>query len=229
MNLPGNPRAALREALSRDQARLRRLLSAWEKAPADPAARAGDAGRGFAVVADEVRKLAEKTMGATREVGETIDAIQGAAQRNMASMGQALDAITRAELIVIAPSNPLLSIEPILAVPGLRAAIEAAAAPVIAVSPLIGGKAVKGPLARLIADLGLEPGAAGIAARYGGLIDGFAVHESDEADIARVRASGMAVLAADILMPGPEAAERLARALLAFAPQAGRRRGGAAS
>ena len=154
-------------------------------------------------------------------------AYEGAAAATAAP--QALDAITRAELIVIAPSNPLLSIEPILAVPGLRAAIEAAAAPVIAVSPLIGGKAVKGPLARLIADLGLEPGAAGIAARYGGLIDGFAVHESDEADIARVRASGMAVLAADILMPGPEAAERLARALLAFAPQLSRRRGGAAS
>ncbi len=74
-----------------DQTNLLALNAAIE------AARAGDAGRGFAVVADEVRKLAEKTMGATREVGETIDAIQGAAQRNMASMGQALDAIKSAE------------------------------------------------------------------------------------------------------------------------------------
>lgn len=152
---------------------------------------------------------------------------EGAA--SAAASPQALAAVAGADLIVIAPSNPLLSIEPILAVPGLRAAVEAAAAPVVGVSPLIGGKAVKGPLARLVEDLGLAPGAAGIAARYAGLIDGFAIHHEDEADIAAVRASGVAVLAADILMPGPEAAERLARALLAFAPRAGRRRGGAAS
>lgn len=139
---------------------------------------------------------------------------------------QALAAIAEADIIVIAPSNPLLSIDPILAVPGLRAAVEGASAPVVGVSPLIGGKAVKGPLARLIEDLGLEQGARGIAARYDRLIDGFAIHHEDEEDIAAVRASGVAVLATDILMPGPEAAERLARSLLAFAPQAGRRRGG---
>lgn len=142
---------------------------------------------------------------------------------------QALAAVAEADLIVIAPSNPLLSIEPILAVPGLRAAVEGAPAPVVGVSPLIGGKAVKGPLARLLADLGLEGGAAGVAARYGGLIDGFAIHEGDADDIASVRASGVAVLATDILMPGPEAAERLARALLDFASRLDRRRGGAVS
>ena len=138
-----------------------------------------------------------------------------------AASPQALAAIAGAKLIVVAPSNPLLSIEPILAVPGIRAAVGQAAAPVVGVSPLIGGKAVKGPLARLIEDFGLEPGAAGIAARYAGLLDGFAIHEGDEADIAAVRASGVAVLSTDILMPGPEAAERLARALLAFAPGLG--------
>ncbi len=130
---------------------------------------------------------------------------------------RALAAIAEADIIVLAPSNPLLSIDPILAVPGMRTAVEGAAAPVVAVSPLIGGKAVKGPLARMIEDLGLERGASGVAARYDGLIDGFAIHREDEADIAAVRASGVAVLATDILMPEPEAAERLAREVLAFA------------
>ncbi len=123
-----------------------------------------------------------------------------------------IEAIAAADLIVIAPSNPLLSIDPILAVPGLRAALAAATAPRIAVSPLIGGKAVKGPLARLIADLGLPPGARGVVGRYAGLIDGFALDPGDRDGV-----SGPALLATDILMRGPADATRLAREILAFA------------
>jgi len=135
---------------------------------------------------------------------------------------QTLAAIGDADLIVIAPSNPLLSIDPILSVTGLRAAIAQRAVPVLAVSPLIGGKSVKGPLGRLIEDLGLAPGARGVAERYSGLIDGFAIHSGDAEDIAAVRASGVAVLSTDILIPESESAERLASEILAFVPAAQR-------
>lgn len=141
----------------------------------------------------------------------------------------ALAAIREADAIFIAPSNPLLSIEPMLAIAELRYAVERSRAPVIGVSPLIGGKAVKGPLARLLADLGLPGGAQGVAARYRGLLDGFVVDEGDEADIAAIRADGIAVLATDIMMPDPASAARLARELLDFVPEAARAAGKAAA
>lgn len=129
----------------------------------------------------------------------------------------ALAALASADLVVVAPSNPLLSIEPILAVPGLREAVAAAPAPCIGVSPLIGGKAVKGPLARLMADLGLDTTAAGVVARYHKLLDAFIVDFGDREDATSLKSQGVAVLSTDILMGGPEGAERLARELLAFA------------
>src|SRR5262249_61023767 len=72
----------------------------------------------------------------------------------------------RLRAVVICPSNPFLSIEPMLAIPGLRAAIAACAAPVIAVSPIIGGRAVKGPTAKLMAELGLPVSAEAVARRH---------------------------------------------------------------
>ena len=77
------------------------------------------------------------------------------------------------QAVVICPSNPFISIEPILAVPGVRAALADCAAPVIAVSPLIGGRAIKGPTAKMMAELGMTPSAGGVARRYGDLIDGY--------------------------------------------------------
>jgi len=132
---------------------------------------------------------------------------------------QALAALADADLIVIAPSNPLLSIEPILAVPDLREAVVASSAPCIGVSPLIGGKAVKGPLTRLMEDLGLEATTRAVAARYEGLLDGFVVDSSDTADAEALKDSHIAVATTDILMGGPEGAERLAREALAFAAE----------
>lgn len=142
----------------------------------------------------------------------------------------ALTAIAAADLIVLAPSNPLLSIEPILAVRDLRAALAKSSAPRLGVSPLIDGKAVKGPLAQLMGQLGLEISSAGVAARYAGLLDAFAVDTGDKADADALEAGDLAVLSTDILMNGPEGAERLARELLLFAAdiQIGRRRAGAA-
>ena len=82
-----------------------------------------------------------------------------------------LDALTASDLsaVIICPSNPYISIDPILAVPGVRAALTACRAPVIAVSPIIGGQAVKGPTAKMMAELGIAPGAAAIAQHYAGL------------------------------------------------------------
>ncbi|AEG49864.1 LPPG:FO 2-phospho-L-lactate transferase [Sphingobium chlorophenolicum L-1] len=87
------------------------------------------------------------------------------------------DPETRA--ILIAPSNPWLSVDPILAVPGMREALQAASAPVVAVSPIVGGQAVKGPTAKLMGELGLAVTNMAIAAHYAGIIDGLLVDERD--------------------------------------------------
>jgi LPPG:FO 2-phospho-L-lactate transferase len=81
--------------------------------------------------------------------------------------------------IVICPSNPFVSVEPILAVPGIRAAIRQCNAPVIAVTPIIGGRAIKGPAAKMMTELGLDVSGAAVARRYVGLIDAFVVDHRD--------------------------------------------------
>jgi LPPG:FO 2-phospho-L-lactate transferase len=90
-----------------------------------------------------------------------------------------LNALAQASAIVICPSNPLLSIEPILQVPGIRAALEQRTAPCVAVSPIIAGQAVKGPAAKLMAELSMEVSPAGVAQYYGALIDGLVVDSAD--------------------------------------------------
>ena len=113
--------------------------------------------------------------------------------------------------VVICPSNPFISIEPILAVPGLRAAIKACGAPVVAVSPIVGGRAVKGPTAKMMQELGLPVSSAAVAARYGELLDGYVV-DSGDADGIRSKAH-----VAPTLMTTLEDREALARAVLDFA------------
>lgn len=93
----------------------------------------------------------------------------------------ALAALRRPDLrvVIVCPSNPFVSVEPILAVPGIRSALQEAQAPVIAVTPIIGGKAIKGPAAKMMSELGLEVNAAAIARRYADFIDAFVVDGSD--------------------------------------------------
>jgi LPPG:FO 2-phospho-L-lactate transferase len=93
----------------------------------------------------------------------------------------ALAALERRDLraIVICPSNPFVSVEPILAVPGIRAAIQQSHAPVVAVTPIIGGKAIKGPAAKMMAELRLDVSGEAVARRYAGLIDGFVIDQAD--------------------------------------------------
>jgi LPPG:FO 2-phospho-L-lactate transferase len=97
-----------------------------------------------------------------------------------------LEAIEAAELVVIAPSNPFVSIWPILAVPGIREALSVRR--VAAFSPLVGGKAFRGPLAEMMASLGHEASAAGVAALYGDLVDVFVVAPGDQGPVGAVEA-----------------------------------------
>ncbi len=100
--------------------------------------------------------------------------------------------------IMICPSNPFISIEPILAVPGLRDAIAASGAPVVAVSPIIAGQAVKGPTARMFEALGVTPSAAAVAARYGDLLDGYVMEHGDDGEGITPRVFHAATLMRDL-------------------------------
>jgi len=115
--------------------------------------------------------------------------------------------------IIICPSNPFLSIEPILAVPGVRGWLQNRAVACIAVSPLIGGKAVKGPAAKMMAELGLEATPQAIAKQYDGLIDGLVIDNADAA-----QAYGPCQIT-DTLMRGVPGQERLAREVLVYLGQ----------
>jgi LPPG:FO 2-phospho-L-lactate transferase len=121
---------------------------------------------------------------------------------------------SRLRAIVICPSNPYLSIDPMLAVPRLAAALRARRVPVVAVSPLVGGRAVKGPTAKIMRELGIETTNRAIAAHYAGLIDGLVIDEADRADEAL---PGVATHVTSTLMRTLEDREALARATLGFA------------
>jgi LPPG:FO 2-phospho-L-lactate transferase len=121
------------------------------------------------------------------------------------------------DAVVICPSNPFISIDPILAVPGLRGAIEDAAAPVIAVSPIVGGKAIKGPTAKMMLELGVTQSAASIARHYDGLIDGFVLDSEDAASGDEIRALGLDVLTTNTVMQSLEDRVSLAADVLEFA------------
>lgn len=121
-----------------------------------------------------------------------------------------LEAIAQARLVVIAPSNPPLSIRPILAVPGIAEAV-ASASTVAAVSPLFGGRALKGPADRVMAGIGLPPGNAGVLAAYEGLLSDLVVDESDRGDRGL---RGVRIHVADTRIADPLRSEQFARLLL---------------
>lgn len=118
------------------------------------------------------------------------------------------------EAVILCPSNPYLSIDPILAVPGMRAALRASGVPIIAVSPLIGGRAVKGPTAKIMQELGIEATPASIATHYAGLIDGLVL---DNADAAHAAALPVPVICTDTLMKTLADRERVAAVALELA------------
>src|SRR5262249_40837207 len=120
----------------------------------------------------------------------------------------------RLRAVVICPSNPFISVEPILAVSGMRQALSACAAPIVAVSPIISGRAVKGPTAKMMAELGMTLSAAAVARRYGDLLDGYVVDVGDALEAAHVASK---VTLAPTLMTNLAEREQLARVVLAAA------------
>ena len=133
-----------------------------------------------------------------------------------------LAALASADLVVIAPSNPFVSVAPILALPGLLDALrESSNAPVIAVSPIVGGDALRGPAAQIMSSLGGEPTAAGVAwhyaTRYPGLVDVLVIdNEEDEAQINEIAAAGIEPRTAAIVIPDEVSRRDLARELLSY-------------
>ncbi len=122
-----------------------------------------------------------------------------------------LAAVAAAEAVVICPSNPFISIEPMLAIPGLRAALAQTSAPVVAVSPIIGGRAVKGPTAKMMAELGTPPSARAVAERYADLLDAYV---ADEADAGTLDGLACPVVLAPTLMSTSAEKEALGRVVL---------------
>src|SRR4051794_24349439 len=141
-------------------------------------------------------------------IGIELEGIEGAEPSR-----EALDALRAAEAIVIGPSNPVISIGPILAVPGMREAIATSPAPVVAVSPYVAGEVVKGPTDRFMEAIARPTTAAGVASLYAELIDGMVVDE-DDPDPPPVE---VATLAAPTLMEGAGGRARVARLVLDYA------------
>jgi LPPG:FO 2-phospho-L-lactate transferase len=137
-----------------------------------------------------------------------IDGLEYRGAERAAPTAEVLSALAAARTIVIGPSNPLASIGPILAVPGVREALLAAAAPVVAVSPIVGGAVLKGPTDEFMAFAALELSAAGVAAFYGELLDGIVADEHVE---------GIPALRVETLMADADGRRRLAERTLEFA------------
>jgi LPPG:FO 2-phospho-L-lactate transferase len=130
--------------------------------------------------------------------------------------GEVLAAISGADAIVICPSNPLVSVGPILALPGMREALTSSHAPKVAISPIVGGRALKGPADKMLLSLGHEVSATGVARMYTGLIDGMVVDTVDKGEGAGIREIGMRVLVTDSVMRDAGDRERLASETLEF-------------
>jgi LPPG:FO 2-phospho-L-lactate transferase len=125
-----------------------------------------------------------------------------------------LEAIAAADVIVIAPSNPIVSIGPVLAVPGIRAAIAARRSHVVAISPIIAGAALKGPADRMLTELGHEASVVGVARLYRELASALVIDTADIGLAAEVAGTGVRAVVTDTVMSSPDVAAALARATL---------------
>lgn len=125
-----------------------------------------------------------------------------------------IDAILNADIVAIAPSNPVVSIGPILAVAGVRDALRETAAKVVGVSPIVGGKTIKGPADRMMASLGMTPTAAGVAEAYGDFLDVLVIDEEDRDLAGAVEAAGVRAVVAQTIMRGPAEKRVLAEVVL---------------
>lgn len=125
-----------------------------------------------------------------------------------------LDVLESADVVVICPSNPWVSIEPILSVPGIREAV--AAKFTVAVTPIIAGRAVKGPAAKMCTEMGIEPSAVSVAQHYSSLLDAFVMDQVDVVQFEALNAQGMSTLATNTLMTSADDRRRLAKEVIEF-------------
>lgn len=132
-----------------------------------------------------------------------------------------VEAIQSADVVILPPSNPIVSVGTILSIKGIREAVAATKAPVVGVSPIINGGAVRGMADQLLTGLGVEISAAGVAERYGnradgGVIDGWLIDSSDGAELDRIRSAGIQAQAIPLFMNDEETTNQLARDTLEF-------------
>jgi LPPG:FO 2-phospho-L-lactate transferase len=140
-----------------------------------------------------------------------------------------VEAILGADVVLVAPSNPVVSVAPILAVPAVAAALRSTSAPVVGISPIIGGRVVRGMAHRLLPSVGASVDAEGVARWYGargdgGLLDAWIVDTADEASLPAVRGLGILAQATDTLLDDPGIAAHLARSALELAEESRRTR-----
>jgi LPPG:FO 2-phospho-L-lactate transferase len=133
-----------------------------------------------------------------------------------------LEALHEADVVLVPPSNPVVSVGTILGVPGLRDALREIEAPVVGLSPIVGGRHVRGMAEQLLAALGVEVSAAGVAEHYGarsadGVLDGWLLDSSDADAVRRVEAAGIRCAAVPLMMTDPDATAAMARAALELA------------
>lgn len=171
---------------------------------------------------DPVRTIVETTAGKRSfqeylvrdRARETVRALTYSGVRSARPAPGVRAALEQASLIVIAPSNPLVSIAPILAVPGIRQALRRADAPVVAVSPLIGGRPVKGPADRMMRALGVAPTPLGLADYYEDVLDALVLDNADRAYVPKLAARGIATTCLDTLMRSQVRSTAVAKAVL---------------
>ncbi len=164
----------------------------------------------------DVGELAFQRYFVERRCAPVVRSIRFAGAQQAAPAPGVVEAIGAADTILIAPSNPFLSVDPLLAIPAIRAALAQTEAPIVAVSPLVGGRAVKGPTAKLMAELGLPVDNDSIARHYGGLIDGLLIDSGDSC-----AAPDITIDHTPTLMQTLEDKARVARAALALAARIG--------
>ncbi len=144
---------------------------------------------------------------------------EGAPAARMSGAFESALAAPDLEAVIVCPSNPYLSVDPILTVPGARAALVRCAAPVVAVSPIVGGRAIKGPAAKIMGELGVEASAAAVADRYRDFLDGFVVDDTDRPLAVEIESQGAGprVHVEQTVMRADEDRTRLAASVLGFA------------
>lgn len=160
------------------------------------------------------RELAFQEYFVQRQWRDSVRAVRYAGIEQAQVTTDIREVLEQASAIVFCPSNPLVSIEPILSVPGLREAVRAAACPRIAVSPIIGDEAVSGPAARLMADLGRQATATGVAALYADCLTHFVLDIQDESQRSAIETLGLRAVAGNTIMKSQDDKAGLARLVL---------------